>query len=318
MARPLRLDFADATHHITSRGNERKDIFHNDRDREKFLEYLAETVRRYGWLITAWVLMSNHFHLVLETPSPTLSAGMQWLLGSYSQWFNKKHKRSGHLFGDRFHSFLIDKDSYLTEVVRYVVLNPVRAHMVERPELYRWSSYRATAGLETPPAWLALDRLEPFFGEPQHWQTNYAAFVAERIGSTESLWDRARHGIFLGTDLWIGKMRKIVESKPRSSDHPKRQRAVGRPIMPRVIENVARVAGVSPREIRNGHGGPLRMLCAWLGWYEGWHRLSLIAASLRLRSSGRISDLVDACERQLRRDPQLNEILDLSLTLLRA
>src|SRR5438552_9385839 len=73
MARPLRLDFADATHHITSRGNERKDIFHNDRDREKFLEYLAETVRRYGWLITAWVLMSNHFHLVLETPSPTLS-----------------------------------------------------------------------------------------------------------------------------------------------------------------------------------------------------------------------------------------------------
>ena len=318
MARPLRLDFADATHHITSRGNERKDIFHNDRDREKFLEYLAETVRRYGWLITAWVLMSNHFHLVLETPSPTLSAGMQWLLGSYSQWFNKKHKRSGHLFGDRFHSFLIDKDSYLTEVVRYVVLNPVRAHMVERPELYRWSSYRATAGLETPPAWLDLSRLEPFFGEPQHWQTNYAAFVAERIGSTESLWDRARHGIFLGTDLWIGKMRKIVESKPRSSDHPKRQRAVGRPIMPRVIENVARVAGVSPREIRNGHGGPLRMLCAWLGWYEGWHRLSLIAASLRLRSSGRISDLVDACERRLRRDPHLNEILDLSLALLRA
>src|SRR5438552_17293837 len=93
MARPLRLDFADATHHITSRGNERKDIFRNDRDREKFLEYLAETVRRYGWLITAWVLMSNHFHLVLETPSPTLSAGMQWLLGSYSQWFNKKHKQ---------------------------------------------------------------------------------------------------------------------------------------------------------------------------------------------------------------------------------
>ena len=318
MARQLRLDFANATHHITSRGNERKDIFFCDDDREKFLEYLGETVRRYGWLITAWVLMSNHFHLVLETPSPTLSAGMQWLLGSYSQWFNKKHKRSGHLFGDRFHSFLIDSDTYLTGVARYVVLNPVRALMAERPELYRWSSYRASAGLETPPPWLALDRLQPFFGEPQSWQANYAAFVAERVGSTESPWDRVRHGMFLGTDLWIRKMRKIVESKPRSSDHPKRQRSAGRPIMPRVIETVARIAGVSPGEIRNGRGGPLRMLCAWLGWYEGWHRLTLIAASLRLRSSGRISDLVDACEQRLRRDSHLNEILDLALPPLRA
>jgi len=165
---------------------------------------------------------------------------------------------------------------------------------------------------------LALDRLQPFFGEPQSWQANYAVFVSERVGSTESPWDRVRHGIFLGTDLWIRKMRKIVESKPRSSDHPKRQRSVGRPIMPRVIETVARIAGVSPGEIRNGRGGPLRMLCAWLGWYEGWHRLSLIAASLRLRSSGRISDLVDDCERRLRRDSHLNEILDLALPPLRA
>src|ERR1700682_3994745 len=204
MARQLRLHFANATHHNTPRGNERKDIFFCDDDREKFLEYLGETVRRYGWLITAWVLMSNHFHLVLETPSPTLSAGMQWLLRAYSQWFNKKHKRSGHLFGDRFHSFLIDSDTYLTGVARYVVLNPVRA------------------------------------------------LLAERVGSTESPWDRVRHGMFLGTDLWIRKMRKIVESKPRSSDHPKRQRSAGRPIMPRVIETVARIAGGSPGEIRNG------------------------------------------------------------------
>src|ERR1700682_3240508 len=252
MARQLRLHFANATHHNTPRGNERKDIFFCDDDREKFLEYLGETVRRYGWLITAWVLMSNHFHLVLETPSPTLSAGMQWLLRAYSQWFNKKHKRSGHLFGDRFHSFLIDSDTYLTGVARYVVLNPVRPLMAEGPELYRWSSYRASAGLETPPPWLALDRLQPFFGEPQSWQANYAAFVAERVGSTESPWDRVRHGMFLGTDLWIRKMRKIVESKPRSSDHPKRQRSAGRPIMPRVIETVARIAGGSPGEIRNG------------------------------------------------------------------
>jgi putative transposase len=313
----MRLDFAGATHHITARGNGRRNIFRNDRDRRRFLELLEETVRRYGWLITAWVLMSNHIHLVAETPDPTLSAGMQWLLGTYSQWFNKKHRRSGHLFGDRFHSFLIDKDAYLSEVVRYVVLNPVRAKMVERPELYPWSSYRATAGLEAAPAWLALDRVRPLFVDVPDWQSNYASYVAEKIGSTEKLWDKVRHGIFLGTDLWLQKMRRIVDSKPRSSDHPREQRTVGRPHMPRVIETVARLAGVTRERIRDGHGGGLRMLCAWLGWYEGWHRMSLIAASLRLRSSGRISDLIEGCERRLRFDPRLNEILDLALPLLR-
>src|SRR4051812_10422703 len=98
MARQLRLDFAGATHHITARGNGRKPIFRNNRDRERLLEYLAETVRRYGWVLTSWVFMTNHIHLVVETPSPNLSAGMQWLLGSYSAWFNAKHQRSGHVF----------------------------------------------------------------------------------------------------------------------------------------------------------------------------------------------------------------------------
>ena len=318
MARPMRLDFAGATHHITARGNGRKNIFRTDRDRRRFLELLAEAVRRFGWLITAWVLMSNHIHLVAETPEPTLSAGMQWLLGTYSQWFNKKHGRSGHLLGGRFHSFLIDKDAYLSEVLRYVVLNPVRAKMVERPELYRWSSYRATAGLQAAPSWLALDRVRPLFVDVPDWQTNYALYVAEKIGSGDRLWDQVRHGIFLGTDLWLQKMRKIVESKPRSSDHPRTQRIVGRPHMPRVIATVARVAKVSPAAIQKGHGGSLRMLAAWLGWYEGWHRLTMIAAALRVRSSGRVSDLIESCERRLRSDTRLNEILDLALPLLRA
>ena len=316
MARPLRLDFAGATHHVTARGNGRKNIFRDDSDRRKFLALIEEAVRRYGWVVTAWVLMSNHFHLVLDTPSPTLSAGMQWLVGTYSQWFNKRHKRTGHLFGDRFHSFLIDDENYLSEVIRYVVLNPVRAGMVERPELYRWSSYRATAGLETAPAWLALHRIEPLFVGPD-WQPNYARYVEEKIGSEEKLWDRVQHGIFLGTELWLAKVRKIVESKPRSSDHPREQRQVGRPHMPRVIETVARLAKVSRGEIQNGRGGVLRMLCAWLGRYEGWHRLTLIAASLRIRSAGRITDLIEACERQLRIDARLNELLDLALPLLR-
>ena len=155
MARPLRLDLPGAFWHITSRGNERKNIFRSDADRRLFLELLGRVSRRYGWIIHTYVLMSNHYHLVFETPRATLSRGMQWLNGVYSQRFNKRHNRVGHLFQGRFQSFLIEADQYLNEVLRYVVLNPVRAGMVARPEDYRWSSYRAIAGYEPSPDWLA-------------------------------------------------------------------------------------------------------------------------------------------------------------------
>src|SRR5215213_10285052 len=142
MARPLRIDVPGALHHVTSRGNERRPIFRSNRDREAFLQLLAEAVKRFGWSVTAWVLMTNHFHLVIQTPEANLSRGMQWLNGSYADWFNRRHERSGHLFQGRFKSFLIDQETYFDEVLRYVVLNPVRANMVGGPEEYRWSSYR--------------------------------------------------------------------------------------------------------------------------------------------------------------------------------
>jgi putative transposase len=187
--------------------------------------------------------MTNHFHLVLQTPEPNLSRGMKWLLGSYVVWFNKRHGRTGHLFGDRFHSDLIEKESYLTEAVRYVVLNPVRAGMVERPEDYRWSSYRATAGLARAPEWLALETLAPFFGEPSDWQANYRAYVAEKIGSDERLWDKLENQIYLGSEAWMKEVRKIVESKMRSDDHPRPQREVGRPKMAAIVAAVAGRSG---------------------------------------------------------------------------
>src|SRR6266567_1165722 len=163
MARPLRIEFPGALYHVTSRGNERRPIFRSDRDRLDFLDFLGQAARRFGWSVTAWVLMTNHFHLVIQTPEPNLSRGMHWLNGAYAGRFNRRHKRWGHLFGGRFKSFLIEKEAYLTEVLRYVVLNPVRAGMVERPEDYRWSSYRATAGLEAAPEWLDVDAaLAPF------------------------------------------------------------------------------------------------------------------------------------------------------------
>ncbi len=256
MARALRTDFPGAVHHVTSRGNERKAIFADDRDREMFLHYLGRAVVRFGWSLTAYVLMTNHFHLVVQTPEPNLSRGMQWLNTAYVVWFNRRHERSGHLYGGRFKAFLIQKECYFTTVLRYVVLNPVRANMVARPENYRWSSYRATAGLEAAPDWLdTTAALAAFAPEPKIAEMFYRDFVEQKVASKERLWDKVANGIYLGSEEWRRKMRNAVESKPRSTDHPKAHRAVGRPKMHRVIAAVANAAGDTPSAIRSRRGG---------------------------------------------------------------
>jgi REP element-mobilizing transposase RayT len=319
MARPLRIEFAGALYHLTSRGNERRNIFRSDRDRKMFLAFLGIAAKRFGWSVTAWVLMSNHFHLVIQTVEPNLSRGMQWLNGAYAGWFNRRHGRCGHLFQGRFKAFLIDKENYFAQVLRYVVFNPVRANMVERPEQYKWSSYRATGGLDVAPEWFDLAGALQLFGAQQaEAQPAYREFVLEKIGGEDRLWDKLVNQLYLGGEEWLKKMRRRVETKPRSTDHPRIQRAVGRPRMYQVIDAVAKVAGVTADLIRAARGGTLRRLSAWIGWHEGLITLRSIAASLRMRSEGHISNLIRRCEHEFGKEPTLLRWLDGALATLRA
>jgi REP element-mobilizing transposase RayT len=157
MARPLRIEYPGAVYHVTSRGNARQDIAADDRDRSQFLATLAHVVDRYGWLCHAYCLMGNHYHLLLETPQPNLSLGMRQLNGRYTQTYNQRHGRVGHLFQGRFAAILVEKETHLLELCRYVVLNPVRAKLVPHPRLWMWSSYRATAGEVQAPQWLTTE-----------------------------------------------------------------------------------------------------------------------------------------------------------------
>ena len=319
MARPLRIDQPGAFHHVTSRGNERRKIFRSNADREMFLHFLGLAVKRFNWSLTAYVLMTNHFHLAIQTREANLSRGMHWLNTSYVGWFNHRHKRSGHLFQGRFHSVLIEKSSYFTEVLRYVVLNPVRAKMVARPEDYRWSSFRATAGLEAAPPWLDVDAALAVFGEDRASAAPaYERFVLAHLDSDESLWDRVQHGIFLGSDEWIVQMREVVESKPRSNDHPKLQRSVGRPVMAKIVTTVSRISGVPIDEVRSIRSGRIRLLVAWLGWHEGLATLTSIAAALRLRSDGYVSNLIRRCEAEFTASRDFLPILDQATAALRS
>ena len=147
MARPLRIEYAGALYHVTSRGDRQEAIFEDDQDRTVFLNVLGEVISRFRWRCHAYCLMGNHYHLMIETPEGNLTKGMRQLNGVFTQWSNRRHKRSGHVFQGRYKAILVDRESYFLELARYIVLNPVRAAMVKHPNQWKWSSYGATSGM---------------------------------------------------------------------------------------------------------------------------------------------------------------------------
>ena len=203
MARPLRIEYAGALYHVTSRGDRREDIYLDDEDREAWLEVLAIVCQRFNWRCHAWCLMDNHYHLVIETVKGNLSRGMRQLNGVYTQKSNRRHQQSGHLFQGRYKAILIDRDSYLLEVSRYVVLNPVRARMVREAGDWAWSSYRGMVGEAPVSEWLEVDWLLANFAEQRAIATQrYIEFVAGGVGSP-SLWEAQVHPHYLGDDAFI-------------------------------------------------------------------------------------------------------------------
>lgn len=165
MARPLRIELAGGVYHVTSRGDRRENIYRSDEDRVEWLAVLGQLCARFNWRCHAWCQMSNHFHLVLETPDANLSQGMRQLNGVYTQRFNRDHGLAGHLFQGRFKAIPVERETYLLELARYVVLNPVRAGMVARPDDWSWSSYRAMVAAAPTPEWLESDWLLGQFGD---------------------------------------------------------------------------------------------------------------------------------------------------------
>ena len=220
-------------------------FFLNDIDRESFVETLAWVVERFGWICHAYCLMDNHFHLLIETPMSNLSLGMRQLNGVYTQRFNRRHKRVGHLFQGRFKSILVEQDSYLLELCRYIVLNPVRANMVASAGEYPWSSYLATVGSVPIPAGLTIDWvLDQFAKTRAVARERYAAFVAEGVGK-KSPWSDLRGQALLGSEKFIMQMAPHLQEHLSTREVPKRQRLMHRPTLTQLF------ADVKTKAIRN-------------------------------------------------------------------
>jgi putative transposase len=238
MARPLRIEFPFAVYHITSRGNARADIFNDGSDRYTFLDALSNVVIRYNWLCHAYCLMDNHYHLLIETPDANLSHGMRQLNGTYTQTFNKRHGRVGHIFQGRFRGILVEKDSHLLELCRYVVLNPVRARMVADPAEWRWSSYRATAGLAESQAFLRLDWLLcQFHTSKQAAREKYRQFVHDGMAESNSPWEALKGRVVMGSAGWVEEVHRVVGNKEEMPEIPRLQRLVGRPSLDALFED---------------------------------------------------------------------------------
>ncbi len=229
MARPLRIEYDGALYHVTSRGNERKAIFRDDEDRLRFLDTLQKVNERYNWICHGYCLMSNHYHLIIETPDGNLSHGMRQINGLYTQLFNKRHNRVGHIFQGRYKAILIQKESHLLEASRYVVLNPVRAKAVKEPDEWEWSSYRGTAGKEKPHPCLAIDWILGQFGSKRREsEKKYSEFVMAGIGG-EKIWKGVKGQSILGEDEFIERFLNHVKGYEEVKEIPKNQRYIGRP-----------------------------------------------------------------------------------------
>lgn len=255
MTRPLRLEYPGALYHVTSRGNAQAEIFLCDDDREQFVSLLRDEVGQQGWVCYAWCLMDNHYHFLIETPEANLSRGMQRLNGRYTQVFNRRHGRVGHVFQGRYKAILVERDSHLLELCRYIVLNPVRAGMVEEAGEWRWSSHNDVLRGRSDGGWLAVDALLDLFSP---WRKDaldqYVRFVAE--GVCERPWELLRGQVYLGGEAFLAEVSKKLERISVDRDIPSVQQHPERPEPKRVLADVASVYGVEVDDVLDRRNQP--------------------------------------------------------------
>jgi len=261
MTRPLRIEFPGAVYHVTSRGDRREAIYDDDVDRQAFIDVVALALKRFDACALAFCLMENHYHLVLHTRQPNLSALMHLVNGVYTQAYNRRHAKVGHLFQGRFKAILVDRDAYLLEVCRYVDLNPVRAAMVADPAQWPWSSYQVHTGLVAGLPWLDTSAVHGYLlgydvasgRDSALAASRYAALVAQ--GKDVRLWDEALKGqIYLGDESFMTRMQALLApEQAAASDVPGIQRRPPPMSLEQYFKHHPRNEAIAQAHIVGGH-----------------------------------------------------------------
>jgi len=307
MSRPLRIAMSGGWYHLTARGNEQREIFRDDKDRLRFLALLGSWVEQFRIRLHAYVLMSNHYHLLAETLDSNLSEAMQWINVSYSQGFNRRHQRVGHLFQGRFKGILVDERQWGLELSRYLHLNPVRVKDYELskrdrqrhragagkatgPDLhgariqalreYRWSSYRAYIGKEKRPAWLVDEELlRRLGGLRNQWQKQYQGFVEQALWEgVATPWEQVQGQVVLGNQEFLEALEGEIQGDPR--EQPGLRKLVSRPDWKQIVKVVEELKQEKWEQFRDRRGDWGRDVALYLGRKQGGLKLKQLGQLL--------------------------------------
>jgi putative transposase len=345
MARQVRMERAGAWYHVTSRGIDRRDIFKDDRDRKHWLGLLAEAREMFKLVVHSYVLIPNHFHLMLETREANLSRAMHWFNTSYTVWFNRRHRRVGPLYQGRYKAIVVDPEEWGQELSRYIHLNSVRikalgldkqARKADRLGLrgkpdaelvrkriahlrdYRWSSYRAYIGLEKEPEWLETRVVLGMGGRgsQREQRRSYRGYVEEagREGLEESPWENLTSQLILGGKEFVDEVRGAVRGRRREC--PQVQGLVERPDFSRVMSVVEEVKGESWEEFVNQHGDWGRDLALYLGRKECGLSLRDLGKEVGGADYAAVSVAVKRFEKRVKQERKLTKVVKKALQLL--
>ena len=317
MSRPLRIEYDGALYHITSRGNEKNPIYRKGEDYQRFLEILSELPQRYGVILHGYVLMGNHYHLLLETSKGNITKVMHYLNATYTGYFNRKYNRVGHLFQGRYKGILIEKERYLLSVSRYIHVNPIRAMITKLPEEYRWSSYPEYIGKEKKKGWLMSDWiLGQYSRDESKAKRQYKAFVEEGLTLKESPFESFKEGTILGSEDFIDGIKKLMKLK-KHREIPESRRLTRSIKYEDIMAMASKIFGIREDEVKEaGRRNNLsRKICLYLlrkhtemsneeiagNFGIGYTAVSQAAARLKMemKENQRLKKTVQAIEKRL-------------------
>lgn len=315
----MRIEYEGAFYHVLSRGNEQKEIFHDDKDRSLFTDILGEMSARFSVDIFAYVLMGNHYHLLLRTNRPNISKSMQWLGVTYTRRFNLKHRRNGHLFQGRFKSFLIENDKYLLVLSCYIHRNPLRAGIVRRLVDYQWSSYKIYAYGKSSPEWLRADiLLSQFHGKDKNRE--YKEIVQNYSKEEKGIWEDFRHGSFFGSKEYCDYIKsKYISKKKPDVEIPQKRLVLRGEDLNATIRKAASALEcdisdlINPKRI-SGLDKDKRDILILVLWNTGLYRNYEIAEIFKISYSS-ISKQVSNIKLKLRKKPQIKKMFKKAYSL---
>jgi len=310
MARPWRIQYDGAYYHVLSRGNEGRNIFYDDQDRRIFLEALGEVSDRFGVEIYAFVLMTTHYHLLLQIRDANLSRAMQWFGVTYTRRFNDRHFRTGHLFQGRFKSILVENDAYVVELSCYIHRNPLRAGVVQRLVDYKWSSYPVYAYGRKGPEWLKKDLiLSHFSGEDA--RKAYREKAQSYADEEKKLWEDFRHGVILGTDQFLDFIKARFSGSRPHQEVSQQRGVVGRINADAVIEQAAGLIHCTVDRFKRkrrvyGQDKEKRDLLVFFLWKRGGYTNREIGDMFGITYSA-VSHIVKKAKGKMKTDPDFRK-----------